>query len=60
MQTLDKDETVGTFCTNTLSLTILGQPLGDVPVAIELSGYVLEGVPDSNKLRLVKSKDAQS
>ncbi len=40
------------YCTTTLSLAILDQPLGDIPVAIEFSDYVLDAVPGTSKMRL--------
>ncbi|OOG62258.1 hypothetical protein B0E46_13540 [Rhodanobacter sp. B04] len=40
------------YCTTTLSLTIFGQLLGEIPVGIELSGFLIERLPDSEKVRL--------
>lgn len=39
-------------CTTTLSLTIFDQLLGEIPVGIELSDFVTERLPDSEKVRL--------
>lgn len=48
------------YCTNTLSITVLDQLLGHIPIAIEFSAYVIEPVPDSTKLRLTKGESGEA
>ncbi|CAM5407178.1 hypothetical protein ECAE60S_02052 [Eoetvoesiella caeni] len=59
-QSFDGVTTDSVYCTNTLSITVLDQLLGHIPIAIELSAYVIEPVPDSTKLRLTKGVNGEA
>ncbi len=59
VQSLDGISNGKFYCTTTLSLALLDQPLGDIPVVIELSDYVLEAMPDC-RVRLDKGERGQA
>lgn len=48
------------YCTTTLSMTIFGHLLGEIPVGIELSGFLTERLPDGKKFRLSMGETGQA
>lgn len=47
------------LCTSRLCLTIFGQPLGEIPIIVQLSGYKLELDPANKKGRIIQGEEAQ-
>ncbi|KRB33964.1 hypothetical protein ASD82_16790 [Rhodanobacter sp. Root179] len=48
------------YCTTILSLEIFGQPLGEIPVGIDLSDFLIEKLPNSTRVRLSKGETGQA
>lgn len=48
------------YCTTTLAMTIFGQLLGEIPVGIELSGFLTERLPGGEKVRLSMGETGQA
>ncbi|WP_369975494.1 hypothetical protein [Xanthomonas bundabergensis] len=48
------------FCETQWALEVAGKVIGDIPVEIRMPGYVMETIPGSEKVRIVKGESGQA